>query len=290
MKKNVLFVGLTFLLLLAACHKSNAEQTNSNTTNSSAQQQQLANVKKTAIPTLLIHGYQGTAYSYHSMIGRMEKRQAAKREMVLTVHTDGTVDAQGKLSGKKDNPLVQVLFEDNVNNEWNQASWLKSVLLYLKDKQKVDTVNLVGHSMGGVDIYRYLGTYPKKDDLPTVAKYVAIGAPLNDFTDTSTRQSLEDLLTKGPSVASSRYQDFKAMIEQNQLSSDLPVLLIAGQLDKKTFSDGTVPTTSALSVYPLLKDNGFNIHYQIVYGQNAQHSMLHENPKVDQLIENFLWQ
>src|SRR5699024_2913646 len=154
------------------------------------------------------HGYQGTVNSYHSMIIRMQESQAAQKEMTMTVQSDGSVEASGQLSGKKNNPLIQVVFKDNINNEWNQASWLKNVLSYLKNNEKVDQVNLVGHSMGGVDIYRYLGTYGNESELPQVNKYVAIGAPFNDFTDPDDGQTIDSVLQDGPSLPSSRYQDF----------------------------------------------------------------------------------
>ena len=62
--------------------------------------------------------------------------------MVLTVGTDGQIQATGDLSGKADNPMVQVLFEDNKNNEWNQAEWIKTCLLYLKENYGIDKVNI----------------------------------------------------------------------------------------------------------------------------------------------------
>lgn len=46
------------------------------------------------------------------MLRRLEK-SASSKELVLTVGTDGQIQATGDLSGKADNPMVQVLFEDN---------------------------------------------------------------------------------------------------------------------------------------------------------------------------------
>ncbi len=65
-----------------------------------------------------------------------KKNQKAVKELVLIVEADGQIQAEGDLSGKADNPMVQVLFEDNKNNEWNQAEWIKSCLLYLKENYR----------------------------------------------------------------------------------------------------------------------------------------------------------
>ena len=64
--------------------------------------------------------------------------------------------------------------------------------------------------------------------------------------------------------------------------------LIAGQLDEADLSDGTVPLNSALAVYALLKQHGNEVEEKIVKGENAAHSMLHENQEVDQLVSRFV--
>ncbi|MGE9641865.1 alpha/beta hydrolase, partial [Escherichia coli] len=53
---------------------------------------------------------------------------------------------------------------------------------------QVNKANIVGHSMGGVSGLRYLGTYGQDTSLPKIEKFVSIGAPFNDFIDTSQHQ------------------------------------------------------------------------------------------------------
>ncbi|AII39863.1 MULTISPECIES: alpha/beta fold hydrolase [Enterococcus] len=243
-------------------------------------------IEKTTIPTLFFHGYSGTENSFKGMLQRLEKNQKAVKELVLIVGADGQIQAEGDLSGKADNPMVQVLFEDNKNNEWNQAEWIKSCLLYLKENEGIDKVNIVGHSMGGVSALRYLGTYGQDTSLPQVQTFTAIGAPFNDFVDDS-GQSLTEELAKGPAVVSSRYQDYQQMI--GNMPTTTRFFLIAGQLDEADLSDGTVPLNSALAVYALLKQHGNEVEEKIVKGENAAHSMLHENQEVDQLVSRFVW-
>lgn len=298
MKKILFSISLLLAFLLVGCQNSNsaeahqdshANETNNTTKTSNATKSTQQTNKKSTMPTLFIHGYQGTTNSFKSMINDMQKNSAAQREMIVVVHSDGSIDVQGELSGKKTNPIIQVLFENNESDEWNQTEWIKNVLSLLKNDYQVDKVNLVGHSMGGVSAYRYMGTYGQEDTLPKIEKFVAIGAPFNEFVDTSESQSVEDLLKNGPDTPSQRYQDFTDLTPQ--IPNDTSVLLIAGQLSKADFTDGTVPLTSALSIYPLLENNGFNdISYSIIQGQRSSHSMLHENSKVNRQIEQFLWE
>ena len=50
-----------------------------------------------------------------------------------------------------------------------------------------------------------------------------------------------------------------------------------------------MPLSSALAVNALLRQRGTQVTSQIIKGENAQHSQLHENPEVDQLLIEFLW-
>ena len=75
----------------------------------------------------------------------------------------------------------------------------------------------------------------------------------------------------------------------NVVPEKLPILLIGGQLSPTDLSDGTVPLSSALAVNALLRQRGTQVTSQIIKGENAQHSQLHENPEVDQLLIEFLW-
>lgn len=240
--------------------------------------------EKSAVPTVFIHGYGGTINSFGGMIQRLSSEGKTKRELLITVQPDGTLNVDGQLSKKKDNPSVQVLFSANKDNEWNQTEWIYAVLKYLK-QQGIEQVNLVGHSMGGVSSLRYLTTYGQPNDAPKINKFISIGAPFNDFTEST--EPIEEILTDGPSIKASRYQDYSNGV--SNVPKGLPILLLAGKLSENEATDGTVSLMSALSTFSLLKAHGNPISYQIFTGPNAQHSQLHENPDVDKAVTNFLW-
>lgn len=244
-------------------------------------------IRKSEVPTLFIHGYSGGPSSFGGMIARFENAGVAKKELRLTVTPAGEVQEAGSLSGQKNNPMIQVLFEDNQNNEWQQTEWIKSCLVYLQEKYGTREVKIVGHSMGGVSTLRYLATYGASSDLPKVQKFAAIGAPFNEFLDTQSGQSIDQLLANGPAERSARYQDYLELAEQ--IPKETSILLIGGKINQQESGDGTVPLTSALSVARLLMNNGNPVQTQIVTGENAHHSQLHENETVDKWVKKFLW-
>lgn len=289
MKKNGLTcIVLLLLLMLAGCKgatesvtRSSSQSAGQTATSTSVQ----PTVSKTKVPTVFIHGYSGTINSFKSMLNRMEATGNLTQEMLIEVAADGELNPTGALSGEANNPTVQVIFESNKDNEWNQTEWIRNVLAYLKATYEVDTVNLVGHSMGGVSSFRYLFTYPGESDLPEVAKFVAIGSPFNEFIELD--DSVQDILTNGPSAWSTRYSEYTTASVQVPVAVE--VLLVAGQLSDTDWSDGTVPLNSALAIYSLLTNQGNQVIEEIMVGEAASHSGLHENTEVDQLVAEFLW-
>lgn len=241
-------------------------------------------------PTVFLHGAGGGRFSLGGMIKRLSKQEVATKALIIKVSSEGVVSVDKSFlsdNEMKDNPMIQVLFEDNRNNEWEQAAWIKSVLEFLQQNYDVKEVNLVGHSMGGISGFRYLLQDGENVDLPKVNKLVAIGSPFNEFLDTLTTQSLDELLSDGPSEKSERY-----ILYQNELAGmpeDVKVLLIAGKMSDEDLSDKTVPLSSALAIHAMLKQLGNDVKEDIIEGNGADHSGLHENSEVDELVSQFLW-
>ncbi|MBO0440557.1 alpha/beta fold hydrolase [Candidatus Enterococcus ikei] len=284
-KKYYLLAMICVLLFFAGCtnKKISDNEHQQAAKNSTATE----TIQKSSIPTLFIHGYSGGNNSFGRMIKRMEGNDHTKKELVLTVSVDGKVQAKGKLTGIKSNPSVQVLFEDNKNNEWNQAEWIKNCLTYIQENYGVTEVNLVGHSMGGASSLRYLTTFGDDTSLPKINKFVGIAAPFNNFVELSNGETIDDVINNGPAVQSERYVDYVNGIEK--VSKDIKVMIIAGDVEDGSLSDEAVPVADALSAVSLFKTHGNEVQEKIFFGKSAQHSQLHENKEVDQLVADFLW-
>ncbi|MEI5989418.1 alpha/beta fold hydrolase [Enterococcus crotali] len=283
--KWYLLIAVFFLLVFTSCtdKKVSNDEEQQATKNSKISE----TIQKSSIPTLFVHGYGGGNNSFGRMIKRMEGSNQTKKELVLTVSPDGEIQAKGKLTGNKTNPSIQVLFTDNKNNEWNQAEWIKNCLTYIRDKYGITAVNLVGHSMGGASSLRYLTTFADDTSLPKIQKFVGIAAPFNNFVELSDGETLDDVINNGPAIQSERYADYVSGIEK--VSKDMSVLIVAGDVEDGSLSDEAVPVADAVSVAALFKEHGNEVQEKIFYGKSAQHSQLHENKEVDQLVADFLW-
>ncbi|QQK06889.1 alpha/beta fold hydrolase [Miniphocaeibacter halophilus] len=277
MQIKYLLIPVSLIFILSSCLNKNTNKTSSKNYKQ----------KKSSIPTLYIHGYKGTENSFGKMINRFEEGNISKKELVLKINKDGEIIARGKLTNKNTNPAIQILFEDNKNNEYKQATWIKNILAYLKDKYNIEKVNLVGHSMGGVSILQYLITYEKDENLPKVEKFVAIGSPFNNLIELSEEETLDSLINNGPLVKSKGYIDFENNI--SNINPNINILIIAGDVEDGSLGDEAVPMADALSIISLLKNNNISVDYKKYYGKNAQHSKLHENKDVDKKIIEFLY-
>ncbi|WP_414839772.1 alpha/beta fold hydrolase [Carnobacterium sp. TMP28] len=302
MKRLVLvsFIATLFIVLLVGCgNKKRMESVDDSqpasepTSSKVIQEQELSSEKSESdprdqaiVPTLFIHGYGGTDFTFNEMLIRFEKEHYGKQELTLTVESDGTIFETGNWQDDSSNPFIQVLFVENKDNEWNQADWIKAVLVHLKTTYQIAEVNLVGHSMGGVSSFRYAVAYGNEQTQPRIKRLVAIGAPFNDFVVGNENQTLEELYQNGPLVSSGRYSEFSTMIDNYPPTTQM--LTIMGDIEDGSESDGTVSVRSGLAIGYLMQSNQLDYRQEVVTGKNSSHIQLHENPKVDRLIVDFL--
>ncbi|WP_056991932.1 alpha/beta hydrolase [Lacticaseibacillus saniviri] len=220
-------------------------------------------------PTLLLAGYAGNALTYSGFIQRMQSANIAHLALKITVSTSGHISMQ-RFGTLDDNAMIQVLFDANKDYQKEQAQ-LPQVLAYLKQRG-VAKVNLVGHSMGGgVGLATILATANKKQ-YPTIARFVAIGSPFTGLGNTPDKTRVAQLKTS-----------------LKQLPAGLKILNIAGDVFG-TGGDLEVASATVFGIAPLLPKT-VDYRQARITGDvlTAEHSFLHENAQVDQLISQFLW-
>ncbi|KRN29198.1 hypothetical protein IV38_GL000078 [Lactobacillus selangorensis] len=249
-----------------------------------------ADVAYQTVPTVFVHGYSGNRLSFGRMLARFEHLHIAKKEIVFRVRKDGTLLQTGHLSHRRDNPTVQVLFEDNRADEQKQSLWIARIMNRLKNNEGADAVNLVGHSMGGVSILRYLIVYGRNPHLPQTPKMVAIGAPFNDLElgKDGKEVFVYQLTDQGPSHKAPIYQFFEQRLDA--LPRDLSFLNIAGNQLRGGLNDGSVAVESSFAIRFLLQKRIKSYQQVVIRGARAAHSLLHENTVVDHDLTEFLWE
>lgn len=239
------------------------------------------------VPTIFVHGYSGGKGSFGGMIKRFSQDKEGTPSLVATIDPDASIHYEGEYDFKAKNPLIQVLFSDNKSTEENQSWWLQELFQSLKTNYGIETLNAVGHSMGGVSLTNYITKFGQDVSYPSLDKLVLIGAPINGLEIGADGVTDFDLTDEGPLMATERYQNFMNL--RDNLPVDLAVLSIAGDKEDGTKSDGSVSVASALSARFIFEGKVADYREMTFTGLKAAHSLLHENQAVDQSVTQFLW-
>lgn len=104
------------------------------TTNKQQTARQTTSTKKASpyvdrqLPTFYVHGFQGSAKSTNTLIAHAEQTAHAHKVLVATVSTSGQVTLTGHWNGRVRNPIIQVVFKNNLAQYDQQSAWLAKVI------------------------------------------------------------------------------------------------------------------------------------------------------------------
>lgn len=282
MKKRLMVVlGISVLCLgLAACGKTGK-------TVSSAKPVAASSTASKYQPTLFFHGWGSSYRAEEQMAQSLVAAGMTKTITRATVSKQGKVTLSGKFQKNDDHPIVEVDFQDNRNSnsrQWGQ--WAKATVIKLQQTYQIKTFNMVGHSMGNMAIMFYL--LEDQATLPKLKKQVDIAGHFNGILGMGDEPNQMKLTREGkPEKMQSDYQAL-LKLRRTYPKNQIAVLNIYGDKNDGSHSDGSVSNASSKSLRYLVSTRAKSYQEQKIIGANAQHSRLHDNKKVDQLLVNFL--
>ncbi|GIO24564.1 alpha/beta fold hydrolase [Oceanobacillus sp. J11TS1] len=242
------------------------------------QQDQTRAEEYTGAPTIFIHGYKGTENSFGHMLDRFENTyQWGNKGFVYYVTKDGSIVDYNLNEGRYAPMFVQIVLEDNRASFQKSTEWIASVLLHLKENYRVEEVNLVGHSMGGILAVKYTMEYTL-NGYPKVNKLVTIGSPFDgiyneNYFKVHQDEAAEDLKPNS---------DALKVLRDNMFPAEVKVYSIASTGDSVA-----VPESAKALRYMIPEQN---YKETIIDDPQLTHSALHESMQIDKLIHSFLWQ
>ncbi|WP_236588538.1 MULTISPECIES: alpha/beta hydrolase [unclassified Staphylococcus] len=148
--------------------------------------------------------------------------------------------------------------------------------------------NFVAHSMGNQSFSYYMLKYGDDSALPKLNKQVSLAGNFNGEVDIN-GLDLNIYLDKNgkPNRMLKEYRNLLSM--QAHYPRNAEVLNIYGDLKDGTHSDGRVTNVSSESLRYLLSNHVKTYKTYKVYGPKAEHSELHDNKKVTDQMNAFLW-
>lgn len=244
--------------------------------------------------TLFFHGGGSSYRAEDSMVNAAKRAGVTNTIIRADVTKDGQVTLHGNMHRGAINPIVEVNYEDNRQLDFNKhGKYATNVAKLLQKQYGIKKINMVGHSLGNISIIYYMLQNGKNKHMPQLQKQVDIaghfgGLDFAGIPDAIKQPAGMKLNAQGkPNHMNATYRQMTAarkIYPQNQVA----VLNIYGDIGNHT--DGRVTNVSSRSLKYLVASRAKSYTEIKFTGKNAQHSKLHENPKVDRALIKFLWQ
>lgn len=236
--------------------------------------------------TLFVHGYGSSLRAEQYMVHGAEKAGVTGNVLRAYVNRIGNVKLIGKIGKDDYNSIVEVNFADNKHtNPFDNAVWIKNVITKLQQKDQVEKINLVGHSMGNTDIACYLLEFGNDKELPQIQKQVVLAGGFNGVLQQKNSNAPLNKFGK----QTKETDIFKILLPLRHLyPRNLKVLNVYGNLNNRD-SDTTIGNNSSKSLRYLINNRVKSYQEKEITGNLAEHSDLHHNPQVNKLLIDFLW-
>lgn len=184
--------------------------------------------------------------------------------------------------------IVEVNLQNNKsanNMTYSQSSnYVAKVLSGLKKKWKINNVNLVAHSMGNLQVIYFIKNHGDSKKYPKINKLVAIAGHYNGIIGMDEPKETNLEANGKPKMMNDTYRDLLSV--RNTSPKNIKVMNIYGNY--KNHGDGSVNNNSSKSLRYLVQKRAKSYEEQEIRGYGAQHSRLHENKEVDQILLKFL--
>lgn len=247
-------------------------------------------------PTIFVHGWGSSSHAEEKMASAARDAGVTKTIVRANVDKKGRVTFNRDIPANAVNPIVEVNLEDNklanYQDDYTQGyhhggTYVKNVVRALQKQHNYKQINLVGHSMGNLEIINYINDNINDKKLPKVAHLVAIAGHYNGLVGESDAENAKvNTQTGEPDKKDSAYRELLGL--RQDFPRNTAVLNIYGDTGKQ--SDGSVPVNSAKSLKYLVADRAKSYKEVEIKGKNAQHSKLHNNSQVNRELIKFLWE
>nr|WP_285031196.1 alpha/beta hydrolase [Lactobacillus mulieris] len=240
------------------------------------------------VVTFFFHGWGSSINAEKQMVNAAKQAGVTKDVLTVIVDSNGVAHIQNAISKQAKNPIVKVGYLDNENTNYHtDAKYAYAAIMAVQKQYHYKKMNLVGHSMGNMSIMYLLMDYGKRKSLPKLEKQVDIAGHFNGIIAYD-KTSYTTLNHDGkPEQMNNIYKELLKM--RSLYPKGVSVLNIYGNLNDGSNSDGIVSNVSSRSLKYLIAPHVKSYTEKEILGKMGQHSKLHENKQVDQVLIKFLW-
>ena len=162
-----------------------------------------------AVALLGVGGFTASSHAEEKMANAARDAGVTKTIVRANVDKKGNVTFNRKIPANAVNPIVEVNLEDNklagYQDDYTQGyrhggTYIKNVVVALQKQHHYKRINLVGHSMGNLEIINYINDNVNNKKLPKVAHLVAIAGHYNGLVGEHGADAKVDAQTGEPCV------------------------------------------------------------------------------------------
>ncbi len=239
------------------------------------------------VPTIYVHGFRGGDYTTNKMVLSAQEATNADTYLKVIVDWKGRLSFEGTWSSGP-NPLIQLVFSDKWMPTAQIVNWLDIALPKLKALFGFTEYNAVGHSLGATAwVMAEMRNYGISD-FPKLNKLVLVAGPFDGVVAFGDWPNVNRFNRRGrPIIMNPRY--LQMLLKRKKFPSNVSVLNIYGNVGDASNTDKYISVISAKSVRYLLEPIVKTFKEVEIWGQNAEHSKMHDNDNVLAMINHFLF-
>ena len=249
-----------------------------------------ANIEKSdlkQVPIIYFHGSRGGDYTTRVMVKHATHDKGNPKFLKVTVDLLGNFKLEGTWTSDK-HPIVQVAFRQRIVGIYGIDYYLNFVLPFLAKRYGFKNYIAVAHSLACPCIIRTEMKHYRSKTFPHLKKCAFIAGPFDGVTYLGDIPNVNYLTESGrPSVMNPHY--LYLFFNRRKFNPDISVLNIYGNVLDNTNTDKFISVVSAKSIrYIVAPKAHFYQEVEVRGKDDAEHSWMHDNPFVIDIIDKFL--
>lgn len=239
------------------------------------------------IPIIYLHGFRGGDYTTRVMVRQALKDRHQTKFLKVTVDLLGNFALEGTWTGDRQ-PIVQVVFRQRIVGIYATDYYLNMVLPFLAKRYHFHTYTAVAHSLACPCVIRTEMRHARQKNFPHLNKCAFIAGPFDGVTYLGDIPNVNVLNEKGrPTWMNPHY--LYLLLHRRRFNSRISVLNIYGNILDNTNTDRFISVVSAKSIrYILAPSAHFYQEVEIRGEKYAEHSWMHDNPFVINIVDKFI--
>ncbi len=239
------------------------------------------------VPIIYFHGFRGGDYTTKVMVQQALIDKGTSKYLKVTTDLLGNFKLEGTWTGDR-NPIVQVVFRQRLVGVYAIDYYLRFTLPFLAQRYHFSHYSAIAHSLACPCIVRTEMRKSRKKQFPHLVKCAFIAGPFDGVVYLGDIPNVNAFNQKGrPAVVNLHY--LYLLLRRKRFNPNISVLNIYGNVLDNTNSDKFISVTSAKSIRYVLAPYAKSYHEVEIRGKKyAEHSWMHDNPFVIDIIDKFI--